>query len=109
MPLSMGEERILAEIEHRLAEEDPALAYRLATFGRTPRLRGSSHGQHIRLRRWGIVGAIALLVVLFVTTIVAVTREPSKSGERQAPHWPPASPAVVVPDADKTAAGTGEG
>ena len=47
MALSMDEERILAEIEQRLAKSEPALAARLASFGppgprallRSPRIR----------------------------------------------------------------------
>ena len=34
MALSMEEQRILAEIEQRLAKTEPALAARLASFGR---------------------------------------------------------------------------
>ena len=34
MALSMEEQRILAEIEQRLAKSEPALAARLASFGR---------------------------------------------------------------------------
>ena len=47
MALSMDEQRILAEIEQRLAKTEPALAARLASFGhpgpvnvlRSPRVR----------------------------------------------------------------------
>ena len=34
MALSMDEQRILAEIERQLADDDPSLAARLSTFGR---------------------------------------------------------------------------
>ena len=35
MALSMDEERILTEIASRLSQDDPALAQRLESFGRT--------------------------------------------------------------------------
>ncbi|ACY97959.1 MULTISPECIES: DUF3040 domain-containing protein [Thermomonospora] len=41
MALSMEEQRILAEIETRLRRDDPHLAARLSTLGRSHRLRRS--------------------------------------------------------------------
>ena len=63
MALSMDEQRILTEIASQLSEDDPALARRLARFGR------------VRRRRRGkarLVVAVALASVL-VAAAVAVT------------------------------------
>ncbi|MFB9837889.1 DUF3040 domain-containing protein [Actinoallomurus acaciae] len=58
MALSMEEERILTEIASQLGQEDPALAGRLANFG--------------RLRRRRRIRAIAAIViaVLVIGTLV---------------------------------------
>lgn len=104
MALSMGEERILAEIEHHLVLEEPMLAEHLQTFGRRARNRGIGQGTRVRLRRWGAIGTVVLLAALFVTMIVAVAREPSRLGEQQQPERPPAGPAVVVPPAGENTA-----
>ncbi len=58
MALSMEEERILTEIASQLGQEDPALAGRLANFGRLRRRR--------RIR--GI--AAIVIAVLVVATLV---------------------------------------
>jgi hypothetical protein len=63
MALSMEEERILTEIASQLSEDDPALARRLARFGRVRRRRRG---------RARLVVAVALAVVL-IGTAVAVT------------------------------------
>jgi len=57
MALSMEEQRILAEIERQLADDDPSLAVRLSTFrrpGLTAHLRtprGPDAGFPVRGRR----------------------------------------------------------
>ncbi|REF00398.1 DUF3040 domain-containing protein [Thermomonospora umbrina] len=62
MALSMEEQRILAEIETRLAQDDPGLAGRLSGMTRARRRR--------RVRR----GATAVAaVVLLVLVVMAVT------------------------------------
>jgi hypothetical protein len=58
MALSMEEQRILAEIETHLAQEDPKLAGRLSGLGRARRRR-------VRL-------AAAMVTVLAVVAMVAV-------------------------------------
>lgn len=97
MALSMGEERILADIAHHLVQEDPALAQRFESFGRRSWRRVVDQRDRVRLRRWGVIGALVLLAVLFMTMIVSVAREPGKPVEQQQPRRPPAGPAVVVP------------
>ena len=64
MALSMEEQRILAEIERQLAEDDPSLAVRLATFrrpGLTARLR-TPRGRV--LASLFVVAAVALLSLM---------------------------------------------
>ena len=63
MALSMDEQRMLAEIERRLAAEDPGLAVRLSTFKRSgPAVRLRSP----RSRIIGTVFAVAAAIVLSV-------------------------------------------
>lgn len=108
MALSMGEERILAEIEHHLVQEDPALAQRLEAFGQSPWRRAIGQAERDRLRRWGITGLAVLLAVVFITMVVAVGREPAKMNVQQHPYRPPAGPEVVVPPASEIT-GPGKG
>jgi len=61
--LSMDEERILAEIEHRLARSEPALAARLASFGR-PGPRALLRSPRIRM-----LASCAVLVVITVVSL----------------------------------------
>jgi hypothetical protein len=56
MPLSEHEQRILEEIERRLAEDDPRLVQSVA--------KASLAGHAIRRIRWGIAGFILGLVLL---------------------------------------------
>jgi hypothetical protein len=63
MALSMDEERMLAEIERRLADDDPVLAARLTTF-RLPRLTLGPRSSRGRLT--------ASLLMLMVVAAVSV-------------------------------------
>jgi len=64
MALSMEEQRILAEIERQLAEDDPSLAVRLATF-RRPGLAASLRTPRGRmLASLFVVAAVALLSLM---------------------------------------------
>ncbi|MGH3260429.1 MAG: DUF3040 domain-containing protein [Trebonia sp.] len=60
MALSMDEQRVLAEIERRLAAADPGLADRLSTFRRP----GSAAG--FRTTRGKIIGSFCTVVLLAV-------------------------------------------
>jgi hypothetical protein len=59
MPLSEHEQRILEEMERRLAEEDPRLVEAVA--------RATVSGQAIRRIRWGVGGFVVgfLMLMLF--------------------------------------------
>ena len=63
MALSMDEQRMLAEIERRLADDDPMLAARLSTF-RLPRLTFA-----IRSARSRLVASLLMLVVVGVISV----------------------------------------
>lgn len=72
MALSMDEERILAEIEQRLARSEPALAARLASFGRAgPRALLRS----VRIR---MLGYCALLVAITVVSMAVYALLPAR-------------------------------
>src|SRR3712207_5531951 len=66
MPLSEHEQRILEEIERRLAEEDPRLASSVA--------RASVAGHALRRVRWGVFGFVlgfVLLLFFFASVWIA--------------------------------------
>ena len=61
MALSMEEQRILAEIERQLADEDPSLAVRLSTFRRPGLTAGLRTPRGRMLVSLFVVAAVALL------------------------------------------------
>ena len=63
MALSMDEQRMLAEIERRLAAEDPGLATRLSSFRRTRPAAG------LRTTRGRIIGSLCTIVLLAVVGV----------------------------------------
>src|SRR5436309_12271088 len=63
MALSMDEQRMLAEIERRLADDDPVLAARLTAF-RLPRLTFAARPARARL-----VASLLMLVVVGVVSV----------------------------------------
>jgi hypothetical protein len=63
MALSMEEQRILAEIEQRLAKTEPALAARLASFG---------HPGPVNVLRSPRVRVLASCLTLVVVTVVSL-------------------------------------
>jgi hypothetical protein len=69
MALSMDEQRVLAEIEHRLADDDPVLAARLTTF-RLPRLALAPRSARSRLTASLLMLAVVGVVSVFVYTLM---------------------------------------
>ena len=65
MPLTPHEQRILEEIEKRLAEEDPRLVESVA--------RASVTSHALRRIRWGIAGFVVGFVLLTLFTIAVWT------------------------------------
>jgi Protein of unknown function (DUF3040) len=80
MALSMDEQRMLAEIERRLAAQDPGLASRLSTFRRP----GPAAG--LRTKRGKIRGSICTIVLLAVIGITVYAMTPFRAyGQKSKP------------------------
>lgn len=79
MALSMDEQRMLAEIERRLAAEDPGLATRLSSFRRS----GPAAG--LRTTRGKIVGSICTVVLLAVIGITVYAMVPFRAHTSKTP------------------------
>jgi hypothetical protein len=73
MALSMDEQRMLAEIERRLADDDPVLAARLTAF-RLPRLTFATRSARSRL-----VASLLMLVVVGVVSVFVYALVPFRS------------------------------
>ena len=69
MALSMDEERMLAEIERRLADDDPMLAARLTTF-RLPRLSLAPRSSRGRLTASLLMLVVVAAVSVFVYALM---------------------------------------
>jgi len=80
MALSMDEQRMLAEIERRLAAQDPGLATRLSSFRRP----GPAAG--LRTKRGKILGSICTILLLAVIGITVYAMTPFRAyGQRTKP------------------------
>jgi hypothetical protein len=79
MALSMDEQRMLAEIERRLAAEDPGLASKLSSFRkparptRTTRTRGK------------VIGSICTIVLLAVIGVTVYAMGPFRAHSSKTP------------------------
>jgi cytoskeletal protein RodZ len=98
MALSMDEQRMLAEIERRLAAEDPSLAARMSSFKRP--------GTAARLRtpRGRIIGSLSAVVLAVVISVLVYAMIPFRAHVPKSTVSPQAtggvrasSPAKVVP------------
>lgn len=103
MALSMDEQRILAEIERRLAADDPYLAGNLSAFTR-PRLGASIRAAKGRLLATVVavaaVALAALVIYSFVPFRVIARQNDQPSGQQttqQATASPPAATASAAP------------
>lgn len=85
MALSMDEQRMLAEIERRLAAEDPSLAAKLSSFRRPQPASG------LRTTRGKIIGSLCTVVLL---AIIGVTVYAMIAVRAQTPKTPPGSGTV---------------
>jgi hypothetical protein len=79
MALSMDEQRMLAEIERRLAAEDPGLATRLSSFRRP----GPAAG--LRSTRGKIIGSICTFVLLAVIGLTVYAMIPFRAHTPKTP------------------------
>lgn len=97
MALSMDEQRMLAEIERRLAAEDPGLATRLSSFRRRS---GPSAG--LRTPRGRVILLVGMLSLIAVISAVVYLLAPFRP--MKAPSTPQtAHPAVIVQGDDSVA------
>jgi hypothetical protein len=116
MALSMEEQRILAEIERQLADEDPSLAVRLSTFRRPGLTAGLRTPRGRMLVSLFVVAAVALLslTVYSLMPLRALPGRGAGGGSTVAPIQPglgaQASQAVTgAPAAAKGHAAAGKG
>jgi hypothetical protein len=93
MALSMDEQRMLAEIERRLAAEDPGLATRLSSFRRPGRAAG------LRTTRGKIIGSLCTVVLLAVIglTVYAMMPFRAHTSKPALGRQSAASPSVSAP------------
>ncbi|HEX6854838.1 MAG TPA: DUF3040 domain-containing protein [Streptosporangiaceae bacterium] len=103
MALSMDEQRILAEIERRLAADDPYLAGNLSAFTR-PRLGASIRAAKGRLLATVVAVAAVALAALVIYSFVpfrVIARQndqpPGQQTTQQATARPPAATASASP------------
>jgi hypothetical protein len=80
MALSMDEQRILDEMERRLADDDPKLASRLATLGR-PRL-----GVALQSPRARILATLLALVLIVAVSLMVYAMMPFRPALAPRPH-----------------------
>jgi predicted lipid-binding transport protein (Tim44 family) len=101
MALSMDEQRMLAEIERRLAAEDPGLATRLSSFRRP----GPAAG--LRTTRGKIIGSLCTVVLLAVIGLTVYAMIPFRAqGSKTPVRQTSAQPSVSAPARSGTAAGS---
>lgn len=74
MALRENERRILAEIEHRLIEDAPDLAERMASF--TPEEGDTESVLRLGWKPWAVCGVIAALVITMLTVLFVLTPGP---------------------------------
>jgi cytoskeletal protein RodZ len=108
MALSMDEQRILAEIERRLAADDPYLAGNLSAFTR-PRLGASIRAAKGRLLATVVAVAAVALAALVIYSFVpfrVIARQndqpPDQQTTQQAKASPPATTASAAPATSAT-------
>ncbi len=80
MALSMDEQRMLAEIERRLAAEDPRLAVHLSAFRRPGRI------SVFRSARARIIGSLLTVAVVAMVSLMVYAILPFRSGSRTTGH-----------------------
>ncbi|MFC7328590.1 DUF3040 domain-containing protein [Marinactinospora rubrisoli] len=94
MALRENERRILAEIEHRLGEDDPELADRLAAFGASDDpFRYDDLDDGASWKPWAVCGAIAALLVGLLVMVFAMT-PPQHAAAGTSPTTGPSEAAV---------------
>jgi cytoskeletal protein RodZ len=82
MALSMDEQRMLAEIERRLAAENPGLASDLTSF------RKPSRVSMLRSTRARVIGSLFTVVVVAMVSLMVYAMLPFRSGGRTVSNHP---------------------
>jgi cytoskeletal protein RodZ len=82
MALSMDEQRMLAEIERRLAAEDPGLASNLTSFRKPGRL------SVLRSTRARVIGSLFTVIVVAMVSLMVYAMLPFRSGARTTGNHP---------------------
>jgi cytoskeletal protein RodZ len=82
MALSMDEQRMLAEIERRLAAENPGLASDLTSF------RKPSRVSVLRSTRVRVIGSLFTVVVVAMVSLMVYAMLPFRSGGRTVSNHP---------------------
>lgn len=103
MALSMDEQRMLAEIERRLAAEDPRLAAHLSTFRRP---RPVSVFRSARAR---VIGSLLTVAVVATVSLMAYAIVPFRSGSRTSGSHPAMIASSAGTGQPKLGAGPGAG
>jgi hypothetical protein len=85
MALSMDEQRMLAEIERRLAAQDPGLATRLSSF------RRPSPAARLRTTRGKIVGSICTVALLAIIAVTVYATIPFRANSQKLTKQPTAT------------------
>ena len=96
MALSMDEQRILDEMERRLADDDPRLASRLASLG------GTGFGAALRSPRMRLIASLAALALIAAIALMMYAMLPFRAGIARHPqtHRSAARPGVTQPVAN---------
>ena len=102
MALSMDEQRMLAEIERRLAAEDPALAARLSTFRRPGRVTV------FRSARARVIGSLFTVAVVAMVSLMVYAIVPFRSGSRTSGNHPVTTVSNTGTGQAKLSAGPGK-
>ena len=102
MALSMDEQRMLAEIERRLAAEDPGLAARLSTFRRPGRI------SVFRSTRARVIGSLFTVAVVAMVSLMVYAIVPFRSGSRTSGHHPVTTVSNAGTGQAKLSAGPGK-
>ena len=89
MALSMDEQRMLAEIERRLAAQDPGLANRLSSF------RRPGPAARLRTTRGKIIGSICTIALLAIIAVTVYATIPFRANGQKLTKQPTASSAPV--------------
>jgi len=98
MALSQDEQRMLAEIERRLAADDPGLASCLTTF------RRPGPGTVLRSPRARIIGSLFTVLLVAMVSLMVYAMVPFRAHiPRQVPPQTPSAPATTaISDATST-------